>query len=735
MSVLKENSLPKAKESKPIVPGSVLSMKTVDRDSVPVSSSSSSSSSTLSTPKELKSSPVIVPLIKPSAVEDVQSVQIVCVWCQKEGVKRYSLCMGSELKSFCSEKCFAACRRAYFKRNKARDEDLQSERSPQPPHTEDSPRLVLKINSSVRSLSPVSQVCDWCKHVRHTKEYLDFGSGEERLQFCSTKCLNQYKMDVFYREARAALSTNTNSSTSPSRSGSSQDGHSSDAKNTTPQKLLTPESWTASNGEAKHRKLSPKIHVASESATEASSSKPLRTLDRPVPPLPPAAIAVSPAAPPLHSPPQPPRPQMPPMPMSFIRPPLHAQGLKSPLANPLTHPGPPSSPIHRPPHSPHMQPPTPAAPMNPPGLMHPFPGAYFPGLHSPPLNMLPRGPVPPPVPMPPMMNFGIPSFSPLLPQPTVLVPYPVIVPLPVPIPIPIPIPLKATQDRSSSHSGVIQPVPEGLDRVRYQVGRPELRDKESSSVGDKLADSEDISSPNAKDWVKSERSFPSPASTPISEESSPSSENTDYMRSTERQVIQRVLQRTQVKVEPSANGMADLAGLGEPAVRPGPIIRPPISQTPPPDTIYHLKNPNSSPKHNSQFFEKAPNSVGTSPARSDSPSPNPSPSCLEAVNETKCQNAESKRDEQVINVGDAGEDPHVPDEDHAYALPTTPKSSGSITPTPTPLTTATTTPTPLLLPKLRDKGSLRTPATAPPAGGDMEPALKRRCLRLREQNK
>lgn len=51
-------------------------------------------------------------------MDDVQNVQIVCVWCQKEGVKRYSLCMGAELKSFCSEKCFAACRRAYFKRNK-----------------------------------------------------------------------------------------------------------------------------------------------------------------------------------------------------------------------------------------------------------------------------------------------------------------------------------------------------------------------------------------------------------------------------------------------------------------------------------------------------------------------------------------------------------------------------------------------------------------------------------------
>lgn len=43
-----------------------------------------------------------------------------CAWCQKIGVKRYSLSMGSELKSFCSEKCFAACRRAYFKRNKVK---------------------------------------------------------------------------------------------------------------------------------------------------------------------------------------------------------------------------------------------------------------------------------------------------------------------------------------------------------------------------------------------------------------------------------------------------------------------------------------------------------------------------------------------------------------------------------------------------------------------------------------
>lgn len=52
--------------------------------------------------------------------EDASNVQIMCAWCQKVGVKRYSLSMGSELKSFCSEKCFAACRRAYFKRNKVK---------------------------------------------------------------------------------------------------------------------------------------------------------------------------------------------------------------------------------------------------------------------------------------------------------------------------------------------------------------------------------------------------------------------------------------------------------------------------------------------------------------------------------------------------------------------------------------------------------------------------------------
>ncbi|KAL6459789.1 hypothetical protein MHYP_G00315480 [Metynnis hypsauchen] len=87
--------------------------------------------------------------------------------------------------------------------------------------------------------------CNWCKHVLHTK-YLDFGAGEEKLQFCSTKCLNQYKMDIFYREARAALIT-TSADSSPSH----LDKESQPATGES-QTLLTPESWDSSlEGERK----------------------------------------------------------------------------------------------------------------------------------------------------------------------------------------------------------------------------------------------------------------------------------------------------------------------------------------------------------------------------------------------------------------------------------------------------------------------------------------------------
>lgn len=640
----------------------------------------------------------------------------------------------------------------------------------------------------------MSQVCDWCKHVRHTKEYLDFGTGEERLQFCSTKCLNQYKMDVFYREARAALT-----SSSPSRPG--QEGRGADSISAG-QKLLTPESWNSgsSAGEARHRNLSPKgptpIHASAESismspaeASLSNSKTPvsgIRTLERPIqPPSHPPSVEVSPHPAPLHPPP-PPRPTLehqpvPQIPMPFIRPPLHAQGLKSPLANTPRHPGPPSSPIHRPPHSPHLQPPT-SSSMNPPGLVHPFPGAYFPGLHSPPLNMMPRGPVP----MPPIMNFGIPSFSPLLPQPTVLVPYPIIVPLPVPIPIPIPIPVPSkTTLETPSHGGVIQPVPEGADRGRSRAIRPTspgIPEGDGRLSANKLGATltqglPSPSDPNLRDtvWVKSERPFPSPTSTPHSGASSPRAQYnespcsapesdglTDYKpQQSERQVIQRVLQRTHVKLGPRTNGVVDLSG--ESAIGQGTrsglhdIIRPtpPLPQSPSHDTVYHLQDSHTPPSHTppSPTGGSHPYDATSSAPTSQDPSPNgmsssstpaspdsslpqtipappldPALSELEAIKENKCavvgpvriEGPVSQSEEPLAVVGEVGEDPHVPDEDHAYALPTAPKTGG--------------TTTPLLLPKLRDKGSLRSPANMPSAG-DMEPVLKRRCLRIRDQNK
>ncbi|CAG2175180.1 unnamed protein product, partial [Oppiella nova] len=83
---------------------------------------------------------------------------IVCAWCAKIGMKLFTLRTATGCKAF--------CRRASFKKNK---------------------------------------ICDWCKHVRHTVNYVDFQDGEQQLQFCSNKCLNQYKMNIFCNETKAHL--------------------------------------------------------------------------------------------------------------------------------------------------------------------------------------------------------------------------------------------------------------------------------------------------------------------------------------------------------------------------------------------------------------------------------------------------------------------------------------------------------------------------------------------------
>lgn len=135
----------------------------------------------------------------------IPSGSIVCAWCQKLGVKLFTLKTSTSTKAFCSELCFDQCRRASFKKNK---------------------------------------ICDWCKHVRHTVNYVDFQDGETQLQFCSSKCLNQYKMNIFCKETQEHLQQ-----ISPTTETKSDTEGSSDQ-----QILITPDLWL-SNAKHKNAKL------------------------------------------------------------------------------------------------------------------------------------------------------------------------------------------------------------------------------------------------------------------------------------------------------------------------------------------------------------------------------------------------------------------------------------------------------------------------------------------------
>lgn len=134
----------------------------------------------------------------------IPSGSIVCAWCQKLGVKLFTLKTSTSTKAFCSELCFDQCRRASFKKNK---------------------------------------ICDWCKHVRHTVNYVDFQDGETQLQFCSSKCLNQYKMNIFCKETQEHLQQISPTETKSDTEASSDQ-----------QILITPDLWL-SNAKHKNAKL------------------------------------------------------------------------------------------------------------------------------------------------------------------------------------------------------------------------------------------------------------------------------------------------------------------------------------------------------------------------------------------------------------------------------------------------------------------------------------------------
>lgn len=105
-----------------------------------------------------QSSTTAIPLNQSDSSSSSSSL---CGWCQKPGLKLFTLRTADGSKAFCSELCFTQCRRASFKKNK---------------------------------------ICNWCKHVRHTVNYVDYFDGKSQLQFCSTKCLGQYKMNILCRE-------------------------------------------------------------------------------------------------------------------------------------------------------------------------------------------------------------------------------------------------------------------------------------------------------------------------------------------------------------------------------------------------------------------------------------------------------------------------------------------------------------------------------------------------------
>ncbi|KAM7404026.1 hypothetical protein PAMA_004443 [Pampus argenteus] len=845
ISVLKENLLPKIPaptESSEDSPDRANSSQSLPASRNGVTEPSTTPSTSTPNTKEHGNLPIIVPmipppLIKPPADEDASNVQIMCAWCQKVGVKRYSLSMGSELKSFCSEKCFAACRRAYFKRNKARDDDGHGGKLPQHSFTQDTPRLVFKTNSDVL-------VCDWCKHIRHTKEYLDFGAGERRLQFCSAKCLNQYKMDIFYKETQAAL---PGTLCNPGH-GAGGEGK---AECSGGVQLLTPESWGTPLTDLRRKAPSPGgpsntsvLAPCTSSATSpsdaavcspSSSSSAKIPTPRPheSPTLPPPhvptlhpPVGVPPGSPPMVMTPRGPMPlplfmehQM----MQHIRPPFlrpsgHPGGPNSPLSNPIIPGigpppprtlGPASSPMHRPMLSPHVHP----SSNHNPGMMPPHPNLHMPGLPPfPPVNMMPNGPIP----LPPMMNFGMPSLAPLVPPPTLLVPYPVIVPLPVPIPIPIPIPFSPKSSRDQpENSGPIRSAPGSSEASASGPHSP------SSSGGDRgeqkiepagagfhcPGHSESSRTAVVDLTVKAEDTSGSLCQTSGPGQMDGVIDLTVGQRPCQQQVIQRMLPGVQVKVEaeaesrsPPAFGLGregmtshdggegafaqglleatELEGAthsdtlevsGQPSCNNSPLCNadPPVSQLTPcisslttptiPSAARTQPQPLPQPLPQLQAspaascnvivngtgwhslhtpaFETCPDRRGDVVTGEGDAEEQPANSELEreAVKENNCSVGEwelgkrgSTQDEMVDAIeGKPDPDSNLEEGEHAYALPLL-SAGGCVVIQPVPKPGADKT---AIL-----SCSISTPLSA--AGSpELEPPLKRRCLRIRNQNK
>ncbi|XP_053685583.1 sine oculis-binding protein homolog [Sabethes cyaneus] len=176
-----------------------------------------SSTSEKDSSRESSKSPLLVKMLdKPEPV---------CQWCCRGVPPNQTGILGTtEGTIFCSESCFSQSRRASFKRAKT---------------------------------------CDWCRHVRHAVSYVDFQDGVTQLQFCSDKCLNQYKMQIFCNETQAHLDMNP---------------HLKEKSTSTGGNLITPDLWLKN---CRSRSASPATD-RSES-TSPTPSLPMRPSPEPSP--------------------------------------------------------------------------------------------------------------------------------------------------------------------------------------------------------------------------------------------------------------------------------------------------------------------------------------------------------------------------------------------------------------------------------------------------------------------
>lgn len=414
---------------------------------------------------------------------------------------------------------------------------------------------------------------------------------------------------------------------------------------------------------------------------------------------------------------------------------------------------------------------------------------------------MPNGPIP----LPPMMNFGMPSLAPLVPPPTLLVPYPVIVPLPVPIPIPIPIPFnpKSSRDQPESN-GSVRSAPES-DSSGPQSPGP--------SGGDRGEQKVDPAGTERLSPIRSERSRSAMVDLTVKAEensgnlcltSSPRLmegviDLTVGQRSCQQQVIQRMLPGVQVKVEAEAESRSPpAAGLGrdgrrccdegEGAVTQGLLSTAQLEGTIHPNTLESSGPPSSSnsPSRNADrptsqlnpsVSNRTPPPVSSTARTQNQLQSSPGAPCnvivngtgwhplltpaleslpdhkgdgvagegeaqeqpangeleCEALKENNCSVGDwepGKRDstqDEMVSVAEGKPDPesNLEEGEHAYALPLL-STGGCVVIQPVPKPGADKT---AIL-----SCSISAPLSA--AGSpELEPPLKRRCLRIRNQNK